>query len=86
MTSKSDDIGAQMKDALNSMGTGSTEIETLIRLIAGAALSGDKDTLSRVAGMQAALTLAGIVLNDLHRIADAQEILAKAVLNRGLMA
>jgi hypothetical protein len=80
-TSKSDDIGKQMQAALGEMGMGNTEIEGLIRIIAGGLLGGPKDVLAATAALQAGLTLAGIVLNDLHRIADAQEIMAKATLD-----
>jgi hypothetical protein len=81
MTTSKSDIGAQMQAAVNEMGMGGTEIEGLIRIIAAGLLGGPKDVLAATAALQAGLTLAGIVLNDLHRIADSQEIMAKQALD-----
>lgn len=80
-TTKSDEMRAALEDGMNQeVMQPATEIDTLIGLCVRAALSGEKDVLSTVAGMQAGVKLAGILLNDLHRMADAQEIIAKYVL------
>lgn len=81
-TPKDDDITAQMREAVDAMGIGDDETGILVRLIVQGALSVDTDVLARTAAMQAGVQLATQVLRDLHRIADAQEILARHALDQ----
>ena len=59
-----------------------SERDALIDVIVEAAPTGENDALAKAAALQAGTTLAKLTLNDIKRIADSLEILAKSALDQ----